>query len=772
MGSQLSGNIDPDAYYTIYADNSNSQYDAPSSEKLYLKLEKDNFYALFGDYQTDMTITELAKYQRTLNGIKTEYRGERLSYKAFISETSNNHHHEEIPGDGTSGLYYLKNKIIRNSETVTIETRDRFRSDKIIERRELRRYQDYNIDYNDGTLFFKFPITSRDRDFNPNIIVVDYDSEEDSNKSIIAGGRVALKSKDGKLETGLSFIHEGKNNSRDNQLIASDVTYNITPDTEIHVEIAQSKTESSEFEKRNAYIIELEKEIHNMEARAYYKKQQAGFGIDSQTSENGIEKIGAEVDYRINDKTRISSELSAQKNLENNNKRRLAQVELSHQIEQYEISTGYRHTQEDLEGENNTKQRIKSDTLLLGGQYTTKNDKVTLRTDLEKNISAKNGSELSPDRLIVGVDVKLKQGFSVFAEHETTDNGDIKTHNNRVGLSKNLWKGAKARTTYTEERTDEGQRNYATLGLSQNVKLNDKISADFSIDQARTISGNVTQKRFNEDGSVIQGAERDDYTAFSVGLGSNDEDWSWTSRAEYRNGDLYDKINFLASVIRHYDNGKNLSAKLSYYNSEYEDGDFDRDIKLSFGSAWHPKEKDFVFFSRLDLVSEKSSSSRIDNINAFTDVNDNDAQKVIHNIHYNRKINKKTQLGIHHGIKYVKDENNGVQSSSTIDTATVELRRDINKRWDIGVHGGYLRDWTDKAIDYVAGVSVGFNPKQNIWVELGYNVEGFSDNDFDNNNYTSEGIYADFRYKFNQESFDGDLHSRRKAKATKKSAVK
>ncbi|MGK0272808.1 MAG: putative repeat protein (TIGR01451 family) [Cocleimonas sp.] len=762
VGSQLNGNINPDAYYTIYADNSNGQYDAPSSEKLYLKIEKDSFYALFGDYQTDMTITELAKYQRILNGIKTEYQGERISYKAFVSETSNNHHHEEIPGDGTSGLYYLNNDIIPNSETISIETRDRFRSDKIIEKRELRRYQDYNIDYSDGTLFFKFPITSRDRNFNPNIIVVDYDSEENSNKSITAGGRVALKSKDGKLETGVSFIHEGQNNSRDNQLVASDITYKITPDTEIHIEIAQSKTEMSEFEKQAAYIIELEKEIDNLKARLYVKKQETGFGIDSQGSENGIEKVGAELDYRINQNTRIISEVSAQKNLENDNKRRLAQIEVSHQIKQYEISAGYRHSQEEISGDNDIKEKIKSDTLLLGGQYTTKNDKVTLRTDLEKNISSKNGSEISPDRLIVGVDVNLTQGFSVFAEHETTDNGNIKTHNNRVGLSKNLWKGAKARTTYTQERTDEGQRNYATLGLSQNVKLSEKISADFTIDKAKTIGSNTTQKVFNDDEPVIQGADRDDYTAFSVGLGSNDEDWSWTSRAEYRDGDLYDKVNFLASIIRHYDNGKNLSAKLSYYNSEYEDGNFDRDIKLSFGSAWHPKEKDFVFFSRLDLVSEKSSSSVIDNVNAFAETNDNEAQKIIHNMHYNRKINEKTQLGIHHGIKFVKDDNNGVKNSSTIDTATIELRRDINKRWDIGLHGGYLRDWKDKATEYVAGISIGINPKKNIWVELGYNIEGFTDEDFDNNNYTSEGVYINFRYKFDQDTFKGDLHERLK----------
>ena len=269
VGSQLNGNIDPDAWYTIYADNSNSQYDAPSSRKLYMKIEKDNFYALFGDYQTGMTVTELASYERVLNGIKTEYQGERFSYKAFISETSNNHQHDEIPGDGTSGLYRLSSNIIPNSETIKIETRDRFHSDRIIETRQLTRYQDYNIDYDAGTLFFKFPITGRDKNFNPNIIVVDYDSEEDSNKSITAGGRVAMKSFDGKLETGVSAIHEGRNKAKDNQLIAADLTYNITPDTKIHAEIAQSKTEARNYKSKTAYIVELEKEIEKMEARLY-----------------------------------------------------------------------------------------------------------------------------------------------------------------------------------------------------------------------------------------------------------------------------------------------------------------------------------------------------------------------------------------------------------------------------------------------------------------------------------------------------------------------
>ena len=207
----------------------------------------------------------------------------------------------------------------------------------------------------------------------------------------------------------------------------------------------------------------------------------------------------------------------------------------------------------------------------------------------------------------------------------------------------------------------------------------------------------------------IQGTQTDDYTAFSVGLGSNDKDWSWTSRAEYRNGEIEDKINFLASAIRHYENGKNLSAKLSYYNSDNIYGDFDKTLKLSFGSAWHPKEKDYVFFNRLDLIHEDQNITISDSNNAFANGSNTNTKKVIHNMHFNRKIGKRSQYSIHHGIKYVEDENSGVKHSTTVDTATVEYRRDISKRWDIGLHGGYLHDWKEKTIETSCGCICGRN---------------------------------------------------------------
>ena len=742
-GAQLEGNIDPDAWYTIYADNSNSQYNAPSSKKLYIKIEKENFNLLFGDFRTALNVTELAKYERVLNGVKSEFHGNHISYNAFISETSNQHHHEEIPGDGTSGLYRLSQNIIPNSESIKITTRDRFHSENIVDSRELIRYQDYTIDYDAGTLYFKFPIPGRDQDLNPIILVIDYDSDSDTAKEIVAGGRIAITGNSNKLEVGMSALHIGRNKTRNDRLIALDATYRISSNTKIHAEIAQSNTQASEFKNINAQIVEIEKQVAKLEAKLYYRQQGEHFGINTQQSEGGTKKTGIEFNYKLNKKTNFEAELRFEKNLVNNDRRQLASIGVEHRYQQLELSAGLRHTTENL-SENN----INSNSVLLGGKYQSKNQKIILRTNIEKNIGSNNekGSELNPDRIMVGVDFKLKQGVTLFAEHEVTNNNDITTQNSRIGLSKELWKGAKGKTTYTRELNDTGLTNYATLGLSQAFKINQHISADINIDHAKTIG--KTKHKFNGEEPAIQGAQRDDYTAFSVGLGADYKHWSWTNRFEIRDGDAENKINVEAGLIRHLSNGKNLSAKIFFSDSDKLNGDLQKQLKISLGSAWHPKNKNFVFFNRLDLTDEHTN--QMDNKEHVS--RDSHTRKLVHNMHFGKKISAKTQLGLHHGIKHIIDQNKQTKQSATIDTSTLEIRHDVNKKWDVGVHGGYLHDWTEKTVEYVAGVSVGMTPAKNAWIELGYNFSGFDDDDFDKNSYKHKGPYASFRYKFDQDS--------------------
>ncbi|MEK7850604.1 MAG: hypothetical protein AAB275_01865, partial [Deltaproteobacteria bacterium] len=99
--------IDPNKYYTLYGDATQQGYEAASARSLYVKIERDKFYALFGDFETGLNVTELSRYSRNLNGLKSEMKGERFDFKVFASDTNQAFVKDEIRGDGTSGLYRL-----------------------------------------------------------------------------------------------------------------------------------------------------------------------------------------------------------------------------------------------------------------------------------------------------------------------------------------------------------------------------------------------------------------------------------------------------------------------------------------------------------------------------------------------------------------------------------------------------------------------------------------------------------------------------------------
>ncbi|MFM6854579.1 MAG: hypothetical protein ACKOUM_10925, partial [Sphingopyxis sp.] len=153
--SRFGGVIDPRAYYTIYADRADRGFDAASVRNLYLRLERPQFYALFGDFETALNETELGRYQRSMNGVKAEYRGRTIAASAFAADTPYRYRRDEMQGNGLSGPYQLGVRdVLANSERVRIEIRDRLRSDIIVETRTLSRHIDYDIDYFAGTLRF------------------------------------------------------------------------------------------------------------------------------------------------------------------------------------------------------------------------------------------------------------------------------------------------------------------------------------------------------------------------------------------------------------------------------------------------------------------------------------------------------------------------------------------------------------------------------------------------------------------------------------------
>jgi len=179
LDGDFANEIDPNAFYTLYGDRSYVEFEAVSRYPVYVKIEKSHAYALFGDFDTNITEGRLTAYNRRLSGLKAEYLGENFQVLGFAAETNQGFAKDELPADGTSGVYQLTNdNILVQSETITVETRDRFRPDIVLESVPMVRFLDYTLDYLTGELLFRLPVDVSDAEFNPKVIVVDYETSD------------------------------------------------------------------------------------------------------------------------------------------------------------------------------------------------------------------------------------------------------------------------------------------------------------------------------------------------------------------------------------------------------------------------------------------------------------------------------------------------------------------------------------------------------------------------------------------------------------------
>ena len=103
-----------------------------------------------------------------------------------------------------------------------------------------------------------------------------------------------------------------------------------------------------------------------------------------------------------------------------------------------------------------------------------------------------------------------------------------------------------------------------------------------------------------------------------------------------------------------------------------------------------------------------------------------------------------------HGIKSVTDSFDSLEFDTVSQMLGIEYRHDINPKWDIGLQASTM--FTDAGSNsvYSYGISAGHSFARNIWLSLGFNFNGFTDDDFTAAEYTADGAYLKFRMKFDQ----------------------
>ena len=127
--------------------------------------------------------------------------------------------------------------------------------------------------------------------------------------------------------------------------------------------------------------------------------------------------------------------------------------------------------------------------------------------------------------------------------------------------------------------------------------------------------------------------------------------------------------------------------------------------------------------------------------------------RIVNNSHLNLLLDPRTQIGIQVGARFVVNSFDGDRYSGASGLLGLDLRRDLTRRFDVGLHGTALESFSSGVRTSSLGADLGVTLVKNVWVSVGYNLQGFSDHDFDDARYLASGPYLKFRVKFDQDTF-------------------
>lgn len=780
----LLSTIDPNEYYTLYGDGAEQRYDAASQDKLYLKMERGQFYALFGDFETGLSQTQLSRYSRTLNGIKAENASGPVNFIVFAAETPQNFARDEIQGDGTSGLYRLSNRgIVLNGEQIRIETRDRLHSQNILQSRTLMRHIDYDIDYSAGTLFFRQPVNSRDTNFNPVFIVAEYETFGVADEYLNAGGRVAMNLNGDKVTVGVSALRD-ENNLGATDLNGADLKVKLAADSELRVEAAFSEGQQGQLSPDGqAWLAELEHHTGKIDALLYARRQDSGFGVSQQNAaESGQQKIGVDGQVRLGGNWSVLGQVYNQENLNTSDTRDAVLGKLQYQTDRGAVGVGAQVVNDAAGSGALAGQDFRSEQATVSANRFFMNRKLELSAQADTALGGTSDSVDFPNRYVFGAGYALTDSARLLIGQEFTDGGSFDTSTTRAGIQVMPWKGARLDSTLNQSQMSEsGPRTFGQFGLTQAVLLTDKWGLDFSADSSHTFNDSgkpvlvINPAHPVTPGGTLNSSAglTEDFNAFSAGATYRESMWSWNGRAETRNGETTDRYGLVTNFLRQAMSGVAFASTAEMFRTEEDSGANGLLASLDLSWAWRPLGVQWSILDRLEFRYEDiESGSGVAGSGMFGNnsliANNASTRRIINNLALNRvsrewtdkdrqgnlfRRYERNQWSLYYGAKYALDTFDGEEYSGYTDLLGVEVRHDIRNWLDVGVQASSLNAWSAGNHAYSVGPMVGVSPVTNGWITLGYNFRGFTDRDFDAARYTAAGPYLQLRFKFDQNSF-------------------
>ena len=763
---RLFRDIQPDEYYPVYGDAAAKGFEAQSTSKLYVRLDKGRSYAMYGDYVTRTEKDEglaLGQYNRSLTGLKVGHEGDKFQASAFVAETKSRQVVTENRALGISGPYSLgsisNELILDNSEKVEILTRDRNNPGLIIAKQSLTRFSDYEVDTYSNSIYLKQAVASVDQDLNPNFIRITVEADEIGEEYQVGGMSFSYAMKS-HLKMGGSFVQS--NDPLNQEQIASlNAVVKVGQYGKLIAEVAQSRNTDSTADQitqinsdstrdknqGGAARVEFEYAPSFAHVRAYHQQAEEGFQNDAATISAGRKESGIKASAPIAKLGLARIEAIRTEDQDNHGIRTGLSASLERNFFKIlAVELGFRHYDETtaaatLATENLGPYQGTTGRIKFTGNLPWKGASAFI--EYEQDLSNSDKQVLS-----VGGTAKVLPNTEVYARHEVISaidglysmNSTEETNSTVFGISSNYMKDG---SVFSEYRVADGISNReaeAALGLRNRWQLKPRVYVSSSFERIQSLSK-------NEDNT------RNDATALSLGLEYLvHENWKATTRLEGRRSDTSDTlINTLGYAYKLSDDATVLTKNTLNFvdNKEAAQGDHLRN-RFQIGYAWRDYDQ-----NKLDVLSKIEYYYE----NNATDLEaEFKREAYVTSIHSNYHPQRRLTLSGQYAAKWSVLDEYGISSSALTQLVSGRVIYDMNERWDMSIQAGSL--WANRGAGtrYLVGAELGYLLATNLWVSAGYNFMGYRDEELANTSSTGEGAYLRFRFKF-----DEDLFGRRSA---------
>jgi hypothetical protein len=519
--------------------------------------------------------------------------------------------------------------------------------------------------------------------------------------------------------------------------------------------------------------VEAEHHDEKFDIIAYVREQQAGFGVGQiNRSEIGTRKFGVDGRLRLTEKLSASLLAYQEEFFGDDARRRAAISELEYRDGDTTLRAGLTHANDKLaDGTTNVSTLVK-----LGASQRLLDGKLELSGQTEFALSDQDESVDFPARHSVSARYAVRSDVALVAGYEIAKGENIDARTARLGFDVAPWAGGRILASANQQQiTEFGPRTFAAYGLAQSFRISEKWSADVTLDGNKTLGGFSRADVVNPLQPVASGgflgsdsSLTEDFTAITAGATYRGDRWSWTGRAEYRDGETTNRYGFTTAVLRQIGEGRAVGGALSWFRANEKGGASTTTAQAEISWAHRPADSQWSVLNktefRYDAVRDAVAGEAGPIGGAPLNIDgDAKSRRVINSLSVNYtpideqdgSFIERGEYAFFWGTRYSTDRFGQDDVKGWSNVFGADLKFDLSDVADIGAAGTVRIGTNGKNIAYSGGPVLTVTPFQNANISLGYNVVGFEDRDFEESRYTRSGPFVTFKLKFDQNSLAG-----------------